>query len=151
MSLLHQPEYIHVLLNHLPLIGLGVALLALIIAMVIRNRAAIYLSLCLIVITAGAAWPVYVYGGKAYDRVYAIADNGGRTALDEHGRLAQRWVPLYYVTAAITLGGLCFSLWQPKCLKAISVVVLLLSALCLIQGFRIAEEGGKIRHREFRP
>ena len=41
-KLLQQPEYVHVLINHLPLTGLFAALLCLIGALITRKRVAIY-------------------------------------------------------------------------------------------------------------
>jgi len=71
---LHQPEYVHVLLNPLPIYGLAMALLTLVLALVFRSRGAQGIALALIVVTAAAAWPVAYYGSAGYDRVYSMSD-----------------------------------------------------------------------------
>lgn len=151
VNLFQQPEYIHLLINHFPLTGLGVALLALLIAMAIRNRAAMLLSLGLASLLSASSWPVYEYGQKGYDRVYAMADDDGRIALKEHARLATKWIKFYYATAIIACLGLVIAWVWPKSLFPVSLVIVLLVGFCLIQGAQIAQEGGEIRHREFRP
>jgi len=150
MNLFKQPEYIHILLNHFPLTGLAAALLALLTAVVCRNRVAMRIGLGLVGLMAFSAWPVSEYGEKGYDRVYAMSDEEGQASLKEHAELAKRWVGLYYAVAAIAGLGLEFSWKWPKSLLPVGVAVILLSGLCLTKGFQIASEGGEIRHKEFR-
>ncbi|MEY2491622.1 MAG: hypothetical protein QOH24_573, partial [Verrucomicrobiota bacterium] len=40
LRLLEQPEYVHTLINPLPVYGVGVGVIALILALFLRNRAA---------------------------------------------------------------------------------------------------------------
>ena len=53
-----EPEHLHVLLNHLPLVGLVVAVVVLVVALLLRNRPATILALALVGLLAGTAWPV---------------------------------------------------------------------------------------------
>ncbi len=50
---LQQPEYVHVLLNPLPVYGLAIGLIGLIVALCLRSRRAQITSLLLIFIAAG--------------------------------------------------------------------------------------------------
>jgi hypothetical protein len=147
---LNQPEYLHVVLNHLPLIGLLVAMLALLAALVTRNRTAILIGLALVGLLALSAWPVAESGEDGYDRVLAMSDEAGGKFLAHHRALADRWVFLYYVTAGIA--GLGFGLaWKwPRTLVPSSILALLLAAASLAAGIVIAKAGGPVRHREFR-
>ncbi len=151
MNPLNQPEYVHVLLNHLPLTGLAISVIALLGGMVARSRAAMSIGLGLVALTSASAWPVAVYGQKGYDRVLAMADDEGRAALERHAEAGQRWVKLYDATALAACAGLVTGWKRPRTLPWICGLLVLLSLICVIQGSRIAEEGGKIRHREFRP
>ena len=74
---LSKPEYVHVLLNPLPVYGLAVGTLALIIALVSRSRAARATALVLVMVSAASACPVYYYGEAAYDRVKTMVDDAG--------------------------------------------------------------------------
>src|ERR1051326_7724810 len=86
---LSEPEYVHVLLNPLPVYGLAVGLIGLVVAIWVRSRAATVVALVVVFISAAAAWPVYEYGEQAYDRVLAMADNDGQTWLALHKQRAE--------------------------------------------------------------
>lgn len=147
---LHQPEYVHVLLNPLPVYGLAMGLLALLLALVFRSRGAQAVALILIVVTAIAAWPVAYFGSAGYDRVYSMSDESAQKWLNWHVYLADRIVWAHYVAAvlaAATLAGLWkFPRWHR--LALILTVVATLAAVSL--GGFLAFAGGKIRHGEFR-
>ena len=148
--MLDQPEYVHAVINHFPLVGLLVAMLALLAALVIRNRNATLLGLALVALLALSAWPVAEYGEDAYDRVLSMSDEAGGKYLAQHRELASRWLFLYYVTAGVA--GLGFALaWKcPRTLVFSSILALVLAAGSLGAGIVIAKAGGCIRHREFR-
>lgn len=150
MEVLNQPEYVHVLINHLPLTGLFAALLFLIAALIVRKRAAMFLGLGLVGFCSLSAWPVYVYGEQAYDRVYSIADDAGDKYLWRHKKLAERWTRLFYITAAVSAVGIVAGWKRPKSLWAIAAAVAILAVISLVAGAAIADYGGKVRHPEFR-
>lgn len=150
MELLQKPEYVHVLINHLPLTGLFAALVALVAALIIRRPAAIFLALALVCAFSLSAWPVFEYGQAAYDRVYSMADQAGDAYLARHRELAERWVWLFYMTAGAAALALVAGWKRPKWLSPSGVVVAALAAGSLAAGAVIADCGGKVRHREFR-
>ncbi|SPE56983.1 conserved membrane hypothetical protein [Verrucomicrobia bacterium] len=145
-----RPEYVHVVINHFPLEGLLVAVLALAVALVARERKAILIGVALVGLLALSAWPVYYYGQAGFDRVMSIADEKGDAFLDQHKELAERWIALYFVTAGAAALGLALAWKWPKTLELYSLLVLVLAAAALTAGVLIARVGGKIRHREFR-
>lgn len=150
MEAFRQPEYVHVLINHLPLTGLFAALLALVGACVIGKRSAALLGMGLVSLFSLSAWPVYVYGEAGYDRVYSMADSDGDAYLSHHKQLAERWTWLFYVTSAAGALGAIAGWKRPKSLRAVSWATVLLAAASLVAGAVVAEVGGKIRHPEFR-
>src|SRR5260221_11829724 len=97
---LSQPEYVHVLINPLPVYGLGMGLLALLIALVARSRPAQVVALVLIVVSAGSAWPVFIYGKKGYQRGHAMSDNHGQAWLHAHMTRPGNLSSIYSPTAA---------------------------------------------------
>jgi hypothetical protein len=145
-----QPEYVHVIINHFPLVGLIVAMVALAAALITRERKAIFIGLGLVGLLALSAWPVFHYGEAGYDRVLSMADEAGGKYLEYHRMLAERWVFLFYVTAGIAGLG-CLVAWKwPRTLVYSSVLALVLAASSLAAGIFIAKAGGQVRHREFR-
>jgi len=148
--MLDQPEYIHAVTNHLPLIGLLVAMLVLIAALATKDRTAMLIGLALVGLLALSAWPVYHYGEAGYDRVLSMADDAGAKFLDHHKALAERWIFLYFVTAGVAGVGFMLAWKWPRTLVFSSVLALVLAAASLTAGMVIAKAGGAVRHREFR-
>src|ERR1043166_4919773 len=147
---LRQPEYVHVLLNPLPVYGLLVSWIALIAALISKSRRARTVTLILVFITSISAWPVYEFGEEGYDRVLAMTDDDGHAWLDEHQDRAQRLIYLFYAVAALSVAAIIVPLRWQKSSVPLAVAVILLGAVVLGSGFYIAYAGGKVRHREFR-
>jgi hypothetical protein len=83
---LSKTEYVHVLLNPLPVYGLAVGVFGLIIALLLRTRPGRVTALALVMVSAASAWPVYYYGEAGYDRVKTMVHEGGGKWLEEHMR-----------------------------------------------------------------
>lgn len=147
---LRQPEYVHVLLNPLPVYGLLVSWIALIAALISKSRRALIVTLILVFVTSISAWPVYQFGEEGYDRVLAMTDDDGHAWLDEHQERAQKLIYLFYVVAAVSAAAIIVPWRWPKSSLPLAVAVALLGAITLGSGCYIAYAGGKIRHREFR-
>jgi hypothetical protein len=147
---LRQPEYVHVLLNPLPVYGLLLSLIGLIIAFVLKSRRAQIATLALVLISSVSAWPVYEYGEDGYDRVLTMTDDDGHAWLDEHMHRAQKFIYIFYALALLSGIAIAAPLKWPTTATALIVAVILLGALTLGSGGYVAYAGGRIRHREFR-
>ena len=147
---LRQPEYVHVLLNPLPVYGLLVSWIALIAALISKSRRALIVTLILVFITSISAWPVYEFGEEGYDRVLAMTDDDGHAWLDEHQARGQKLIYVFYALAILSAAAIVVPLRWPKSSVPLAVAVVLLGAATLGCGCYIAYAGGKIRHREFR-
>jgi hypothetical protein len=147
---LRQPEYIHVLLNPLPVYGMLVGWIGLVIALVLRSRPAQVATLTLLLLSSASAWPVYEFGEQGYDRVLSMADQDGQAWLDEHKGRAEDLIWLFYVLAAASAIAIGVPIKWPKSSVPLVVAVILLGAVTLGSGAFIAYAGGKVRHREFR-
>src|SRR5262245_38922784 len=111
---LRQPEYVHVLLNPLPVYGLLISWIALVGALISKSRKALVVTLILVFITSISAWPVYEFGEEGYDRVLAMTDDDGHAWLDEHQARAQKLIYLFYVVAALSVAAIIVPLRWPK-------------------------------------
>jgi disulfide bond formation protein DsbB len=147
---LRQPEYVHVLLNPLPVYGLLISWIALIAALISKSRRAHIITLVLVFITSISAWPVYEFGEQGYDRVLTMTDDDGHAWLDEHQDRAQKLIYLFYAVAALSAAAIILPLRWPKSSVPLAMIVALLAAITLGSGSYIAYAGGKVRHREFR-
>jgi len=147
---LRQPEYVHVLLNPLPVYGLLISWIALIAALISKSRRAHIVTLILVFIASIAAWPTLEFGEQGYDRVLAMTDDDGHAWLDEHQARAEKVIYIFYALAALSVAAIFVPLRWPKSSVPLAIAVVLLGAAALGSGCYIAYAGGKVRHREFR-
>ena len=147
---LQQPEYIHVLLNPLPVYGLLIALVGLVLALILKSRRAQIATLALVLISSASAWPVYEFGEQGYDRVLTMTDEDGGAWLDEHVRRAEQLIRIFYVLVALSAIAIAAPIKWPTCSVPLAVAVLLLGVITLGSGAYIGYAGGRVRHREFR-
>src|SRR3954470_7063962 len=147
---LQQPEYLHVLLNPLPLYGLAIAFFGLIAATYLRSRHAQLAALVLVFASSIAVWPVVYHGDQAYDRVLSMADDDGQAWLKAHVHRADQLIFIFYGTALISVCAIFVPKKWPRTAKPLVFVTMLGAILSLGAGTYIAHAGGKIRHREFR-
>ncbi len=147
---LRQPEYIHVLINPLPIYGLAMGWIGLIIAALLRSRRAQITTLCLVLVTAAAAWPVYEFGEQAYDPVLSMENEVGQAWLEAHKHRAEELIYYFYALAVLSLLAITLPIRWPKTSLPLVMAVILLGAVVLGMAGYIAHAGGKIRHREFR-
>ena len=147
---LRQPEYIHVLLNPLPVYGLLISWIGLVVAMISKSRRALIVALILVFITSISAWPVYEFGQQGYDRVLSMTDEDGERWLDEHRDRGEDLIWIFYALAALSAIAIAVPIKWPKSSVPLLIAVIVLGAVTLGSGGYIAYAGGKIRHREFR-
>jgi hypothetical protein len=147
---LGDPEYVHVLINPLPVYGLAVATLALVLALVLRNQRVTIAALVLVFVSALSAWPTYQYGEAAYDRVKSMSDPAGEQWLDEHMARGEKLIWAFYVLAGVSAAGIGVITRWPRTSAIVSVSTLALATGTLGIGGYIAYAGGHVRHREFR-
>jgi disulfide bond formation protein DsbB len=147
---LSQPEYIHVLINPLPVYGLAMGVIGLLIALFQRSRPAQIVALSLILLCGAIAWPVGHYGEEGYDRVLAMSDEAGTAWLKAHAHRANELIWCFYVVASLAAIAIFAPIKWPKSQLVLALITLILSFAALGMGGYIAYAGGKVRHREFR-
>jgi len=150
IELLELPAYRHMLLNHVPVIGLFMALVVLLAGLVVRQNALLFTGLALIALTSGCSYLVILYGDAAYPAIYDQLDGHGRDWLDYHGELAETWAPLLYANAVLAVLAIALSTVRPGALRAASLLLVLVTMASLASTSLIARSGGKIQHPEFR-
>ena len=134
----------------MPVYGLAIGVLALALALILRNQRVTIAALVLVFVSALSAWPTYHYGEAAYDRVKAMSDPAGEQWLDEHMARGEKMIWLFYVLAGVAAIGVGAVLKWPRTSFAITVGTLVLGGATLGTGGYIAYAGGHVRHKEFR-
>src|SRR5271166_6969635 len=130
LELLKKPEYIHVVLNHLPIYGTIFGALALAISLILRSRAAQITALILTLIAGASAYPVFVTGQRAYKTIRGVSDDDGDDFLDEHMDRAEKTIGAFYLLAALAIAGLLVPIKLPKSSFPLAVLTLVVAILC---------------------
>lgn len=145
-----KPEYLHAISNHVLVIGVGLGIFALVIALFLRSRQAQIVALAVILLSASAAYPVLFLGQQAYKSVRGIADEPGQDWLDNHMERAESAIYIYYALMLVTGGALAVPKWKPKTAVPLALATLALAAASMGVGGWISYAGGRVRHPEFR-
>src|SRR5438128_9385787 len=135
---LSDPEYMHVLLNPLPVYGLVIAVIGLALALIFRSRPASIIALALVFISGISAWPVLSYGQAAYDRVKSMSDPAGEQWLDEHMERGEKLIYAFYLLAALAAAGIVLPFKWPRSAIPIAVAALVVGGATLGIGGWIA-------------
>ena len=149
-ALQRQPEYVHVLINPLPIYGLAMGWIGLIVAFFLRSRPAQIATLALVLISAASAWPVYEFGEEGYDRVLSMTDDDGHAWLDEHQHRAEQLIYFFYILAGLSAIAIAVPIKWPKTSTSLLLTTIFVGVMVLGMSGYIAYAGGKIRHKEFR-
>jgi hypothetical protein len=145
-----KAEYLHVLLNPLPVYGLAMGALVLAVALVARSKAARNIGLVVIVLCAASAWPVLIYGQHGYNHLYPQLDPESQQWLEVHMDRAERFIYAFYFTALIGVAALLLQKKFPRAAKILTLVTLAAAIAALGIGGWISRAGGEVSHSEFR-
>lgn len=147
---LKQPEYVHVLLNPLPVYGLAMGVLGLVIGLAMRNKQAQIVGLVIVAVACLSVWPVSHYGERGADRVQAMSNKDAALWLHEHEERAEVGQWFFYVTAALAIVAIAVQVPFQKAATKLSLITVLAGLICLGVGGWISRAGGQVRHAEFR-
>lgn len=139
----------HLILNHIPVVGLGAAILLLLYAMARKNDEMKKAALAGFVLLALVAIPVFLTGKAAEDLVEHLP-GVTEAFIEQHEEAATASLIAIELLGAVSLAGLAFtrrSKAVPKWFAAIALVASLAVAGVITW---TANLGGQIRHTEIR-
>src|SRR5437667_12635546 len=139
-----KPEYVHVLLNPLPAYGLAIGVFVLLAGFIRRSNGVRVTGLVICTVCAASAWPVLYFGQHGYNSLYPQIDTESQQWLDTHMSRAERFIYVFYATAALASAGLLCLKKLPRTAAALSVATLLATFGCLGVGAWIARAGGEV-------
>ncbi len=145
-----KAEYVHVLLNPLPVYGLLMGVLVLAAGLLARSIAARNIGLLVIILCAASAWPVLYYGQHGYNHLYPQLDTESQQWLNAHMERAEQFIYAFYVTAVLGVAALLIQKKFPKGARAATLLTLLAAIASLGIGGWISRAGGEVSHSEFR-
>jgi uncharacterized membrane protein YeaQ/YmgE (transglycosylase-associated protein family) len=146
-----SPVHLHLLLNHLPVIGTIVAILLLGYALLRRSAELVRVSLGMFVLLALTAAVVYLTGEPA-EELFEGLPGVSEAILERHEEAALVATILLGSVGAVALGGLLVFRKRvtgiPRGFAALALLLALVPAAAM--GYT-ANLGGQIRHTEIRP
>lgn len=135
---------LHLLANHLPIIGTMAALLVVILGMLRKNDGAISTGLIIYVVMAVAVVPAYLSGEEAEERVENIAGIN-ESVIHKHEEMAELSLWLTSLSGLLAIGALFTRSKQSALAPKFALAFVVLAVIAFGQAARTGHEGGKIR------
>jgi hypothetical protein len=150
-----HPEHLHLIINHIPIMGLPFACIPLVYFLVTRSKDALLLGLLITLVSTGSMRFVMWTGELSEERVsnqlQHLVDKEGHAIWKlEHWERASVGAKVLYMTLLLCIAALVFFKRLEKYYLHLGIANLLLAGLCLGMCVWIADSGGKIHHPEFR-
>lgn len=141
--------HVHLIINHIPVIGIGLLILLFIVAMVRKNKGLITVALAFIILISLATIPVYLTGEPAEE---VVEDMPGisEELIEEHEEQAEIAFILVEVAGGLALITLIARRYSDNLGQRLVILTLL---VLIVSGGLIgwtANLGGKIHHEEIR-
>ena len=140
---------LHLLVNHLPVVGFLGMVLALIVALFFKSYEIKRFVLAATVLVGFSGLASYWTGEPAED-VAERLPGVTKELIHDHEEAAEFATVLSVVTAVAAAAALIWHQRRPESLRASVPLVLLLALLTAATMAKTAHEGGKIRHSEIR-
>ena len=150
MSHLKQPEYIHVIINVMPLVGMGLGAALLLAGLRLESEGMREAGLALVVLAGVITFPTVKFGQHAYDRLYEQIPMEAQQWLDVHMSRAEKLQWFFYLTAALAAWALVSSRKKKPAAARQAQAALAAAGLCAALAGWISHAGGQVRHSEFR-
>src|SRR5215467_1491323 len=138
--------HVHLLLNHFPTIGFGIALALYVVAIIGKKDDLKRASLVILFLIAAVAIPTYMSGNAAEE---VLKDKGVSSSAIRAHEDAALWA---FIVMEITGFLAWLSLWQYRVVRRVpgwtTPIILILSLMSFAAMARTANLGGEIRHPE---
>ena len=141
--------HLHLLLNHLPIIGALISALLLACGLAAKSKDLTRAALALTVLFAVVTYPAAGSGDEAKEVIEEMAGIS-EDRIEEHEERAEKAVIAMYVSGAVALLGLALGMRGEVPRWAAALCLVLLLATSGLMGWT-GKAGGEIRHPETRP
>jgi hypothetical protein len=140
--------HLHLILNHIPVIGIPVALMFLVYGLYVKNQSSQRFALLVLIGLAAMVLPVYLTGEPA-EEVVEHLPGVVESLIESHEDAAMFSLVLTLITGAAAFVALWF---QKNPIKGhlFNLVVVGVASLAVLSLLYTANLGGKIRHTELR-
>lgn len=141
--------HLHLLLNHIPVLGVWFALAAMVVAFAFRDVVMMRSSWVLLVFCALITIPVYLTGEPAEDMVEKLPGVSTQI-LEQHEDIGKPALIGMEILGLLALGSLAISWRNEKWVRPLGITSMLFTVLCGGVLAYTAYLGGQVRHSEIR-
>lgn len=141
--------HIHLLLNHIPVIGTGFGFLVLLVALLRKSTEIRQVSLGIFIISAIVAIPVF-FSGEPAEEIAEHLPGVTHALIEEHEEAGKIAFVAIEILGIIALATLVFPRRLANFQHGVSIALLVLSVVVGGLMLRTAGLGGEIRHTEIR-
>ena len=141
--------HIHLLINHIPILGALFGFLLLIVGMTIKNRSVEITALATILLAALFTIPAYLSGEEA-EHVVEHIQGISEFQLEEHEEHAELSLWMMIASGVSALFALVAYAYKPSFIKILRISTIVLTGIGFATLVPLANHGGKIVHSELR-
>lgn len=145
-----NPAYLHLVLNHIPVMGVLFGLALYLAAHIRKSTEMRRVALWVFLLAALSAVPAFLTGEPAEDLVEKVP-GVSKQAVEAHEEFASVALGGIILLGAAALGALVFSGRSARMQKGFAATVVVCSLVASVLMIRTAQLGGQIRHTELRP
>jgi uncharacterized membrane protein len=139
--------HFHLMFNHLPIVGLGFAILLTLLAVFGKSMELKKLS-CWFYILIGLLAILPLTTGDGAQEILLTYPGISKDAIEYH----ETWAYIFFyglmLNGVLAIGALWFSQKKPDLMKKLSVTMLILAFVLLFFAYQTGTTGGKMRHPE---
>ena len=139
--------HLHLVINHLAVIGTIFGIIALLFAIKANSRATYFAAYTILIIAAAGAIIAYFSGESAEETVEHVS-GVAESAIEPHEDSAKFTLIGFVVLAGLAIASAMLMRTKQQLQRKLAMGVLVLSFLTLVLAARTAWLGGKIRHTE---
>lgn len=140
--------HIHLILNHVPIIGIPVALTFLVYGIYVNNQPSKRFALLALIGLAAVVLPVYLTGEPA-EEVVEHLPGVAESFIESHEDAAMYSLVLTLLTGAVAFIALWFQK-DPMKSRLLNFGVMAVASIAVLSLLYTANLGGKVRHTELR-
>ncbi len=141
--------HLHMVVNHIPIIGTILGLGILITGMVLKNDSVKNTAYFLFIVAAiFAAFSIGT--GEGAEEMVEDMPNIGKRIIHEHEELAEKLAIVLYLLGGISILGIILNIKNHSKAKYISFIAVIVAIIGVYLTILVGTSGGEIRHTEIR-
>ncbi|GAB4241567.1 MAG: hypothetical protein Tsb0034_18670 [Ekhidna sp.] len=141
--------HFHLIVNHLPIVGVLIGALILIVGMLLKNMTVKLTALGVLVFSAITSIFAF-YTGEGAEEIVESLSSANHDLIHIHEEYAETFFIMMLILGVVALLGFIAELKKSTNAKYLVIVSLLGSIACIIMAKYVGTSGGEIRHTEIR-